>query len=141
MILQEKTKESVTKPADIFNIVSSLLKVEDEGEKLKEHLWSIGLDSRSRVVYVELVSLGTLDETLIHPREVFRNAIVKGASRVALAHNHPSGEVQPSEADIVVTERLVEAGKILGIALIDHVIVTEDQFHSLKATNQMGGDK
>ena len=78
------------------------------------------------------VSVGTLNASLVHPREVFKKAILNNSSHVVVAHNHPSGDSMPSEDDILTTRRLVEAGKILGIAVIDHLIVTQNNFTSLK---------
>ena len=75
--------------------------------------------------------MGTVNEAIIHPREVFRYAILKNVSSIIIAHNHPSGECQPSKEDIAVTERLVESGKLLGIAVLDHVIVG-DRYLSMK---------
>jgi DNA repair protein RadC len=82
-------------------------------------------------VHDEVISIGTLNANLIHPREVFKPAIENGAAAVILAHNHPSGVVKPSEADIEVTSQLVEVGKIVGIPLIDHVIIGKGKFTSV----------
>ena len=100
-----------------------LLDAENEHDQEKEHFWVIVLDTRLRVKYIELVSLGTLDASLVHPREVFRLACEKGASAIAIMHNHPSGELAQSRQDIEVTQRLIEAGRVLGINVIDHVII------------------
>ena len=97
----------------------------------KECLRALYLNSRHQIVYDEVVSLGTLDATLISPREVFLPALINGANGIILVHNHPSGEVTPSQADIDVTKQLIEAGKILGIALIDHVIVAHGKHASV----------
>ncbi len=79
----------------------------------------------------EVISIGTLTSNIIHPREVFRPALEYGCTAVILAHNHPSGISLPSEADITVTKQLVEAGKILGVSLLDHVIITPHKFDSI----------
>lgn len=97
----------------------------------KEHLRGLYLDAHYQVVHDETLSIGTIDANLIHPREVFRPAIAHAAAAVVLVHNHPSGVVTPSEADRLVTLQIVEAGRILGIDLIDHVIVTEEAFVSV----------
>ncbi|MBI2459779.1 MAG: JAB domain-containing protein, partial [Parcubacteria group bacterium] len=80
----------------------------------------------------EVISVGTLNANLVHPREVFEPAIYQTAAQILIAHNHPSGDIKPSDDDLAVTKRLLEAGKILGIEIIDHVIVSENSFLSLK---------
>jgi len=89
----------------------------------KEHFWSIGLDTKMVVKYVEVVTIGTLDASLVHPREVYRFAIMQGVSSLIIAHNHPSGNIQPSVQDRAVTQALANAGKILGVHLHDHLII------------------
>ncbi|MDP4000799.1 MAG: DNA repair protein RadC [bacterium] len=101
------------------------------GKEKKEHFTIICLDIRNNLL-VDEVSIGTLSASLVHPREVFKKAILNNASHVVIAHNHPSGNPIPSKEDILTTKRLVEAGKILGIAVIDHIIVTQNAFVSLK---------
>ena len=90
----------------------------------KEQLYAIFLNTRRRVIAHELVSLGTLDATVCHPREVFRSAIVSSAHSVVIIHNHPSGDTTPSEADIKLTRELIRAGHLLKIELIDSIIVS-----------------
>lgn len=103
----------------------------------KEHYILISLDVRSRLLGVDIVSVGILDAALVHPRETFSVAMRRHAAKVIVCHNHPSGDVQPSDDDIVVTKRLVTAGKILGIAVIDHVIVSQDGFYSMQVEGRM----
>jgi DNA repair protein RadC len=97
----------------------------------KEHLRGLYLDAHYQLIHDEVVSIGTLTSNIIHPREVFRPALEYSASAVILAHNHPSGIAKPSDADIVITRQIVEAGKILGISLLDHVIITKNKFESV----------
>lgn len=97
----------------------------------KEHLRGIYLDSHYKVIHDEIISIGTIDANIIHPREVFRPALEYAAAAVVLVHNHPSGNLEPSEADIAITHQLLEAGKLLGIDLIDHVIVSSKGFQSI----------
>jgi DNA repair protein RadC len=97
----------------------------------KEHLRGLYLDTHYQVIHDEVLSIGTLDANLIHPREVFRPALAHAAAAVVLVHNHPSGIVTPSEADRVVTLQIAEAGRVLGIDLIDHVVVTDEAFVSI----------
>lgn len=97
----------------------------------KEYLRGLFLNSHNRVIRNEVISIGTIDSSIIHPREVFRPGIESGAAAVILVHNHPSGEVTPSAEDVKVTDQLVQAGKILGIRVLDHVIITKDAFASV----------
>jgi len=105
--------------------------VRDMHELPKEYLRGIYVNGHHRVVHDEVLSMGTLDANIIHPREVFKPALEYGAAAVILVHNHPSGMVMPSSADIEITKQLVSAGKIMGIALIDHVIVGKGKYASV----------
>ena len=89
------------------------------------------LDSRNKLI-VDDVSVGTLNASLVYPREVFKNAIQANAAQVIVGHNHPSGDAEPSEEDLLLTKKLVESGKILGIEVADHIIVAKDKFLSFK---------
>lgn len=97
----------------------------------KEQLRGLYLDAHYQIVYDETISIGTVDANLVHPREVFRPALAHAAVAVVLVHNHPSGVATPSEADCAITAQVAEAGKLLGIDLIDHVIITHDDFTSI----------
>ncbi|HVU06747.1 MAG TPA: DNA repair protein RadC [Candidatus Paceibacterota bacterium] len=110
--------------------------VRDMHELPKEYLRGIYLNNHHRIVHDEVLSMGTLDANIIHPREVFKPAFEYGASAVILVHNHPSGVTTPSGSDIEITRQLVEAGKIMGIALVDHVIVSKGKYTSVPAIYQ-----
>ncbi|MES2314786.1 MAG: DNA repair protein RadC [Patescibacteria group bacterium] len=99
----------------------------------KEQMRGLYLNSHSRIIRDEVISVGTVGSNFAHPREVFRPALESSAVAVILAHNHPSGEATPSPEDIEITKRLIQAGKLMGIRLIDHVIITKDGFTSVKA--------
>lgn len=105
--------------------------VKDMRQLSKEHLRGIYLNSHYKVVHDEIISIGTVDTSIIHPREVFRPALEYATVAVILVHNHPSGTTTPSDADITITKQLVEAGKLIGIDLVDHVIVTKHSFASI----------
>lgn len=107
--------------------------VRDMHELPKEHLRGLYLDAHYRLVHDEVISIGSLTANIIHPREVFRPALERGASAVILVHNHPSGDPHPSVPDIEVTRQVVEAGKIMGVALLDHVVVAKGKFMSVPA--------
>ncbi len=99
----------------------------------KEQLRGLYLDTHNRVIHQEVISIGTINSNIVHPREVFRPALEYGAASVVLAHNHPSGVPTPSLSDIEVTKQLVEAGRIIGINLLDHIVITKDGFMSVQA--------
>lgn len=101
------------------------------GMKQKEHFVILCFDTRNNLI-VDDVSVGTLNASLVHPREVFKKAILNNSSHVVIAHNHPSGDPSPSREDIETTRRLVESGKILGIAVVDHLIVSQRSYVSLR---------
>ena len=105
--------------------------VKDMHNLSKEHIRGIYLNAHYQVIHDEIISIGTVDANIIHPREVFKPAIEHSAVALILVHNHPSGITTPSEADISVTRQLADTGKMLGIDLIDHVIVTRDEFTSI----------
>lgn len=99
----------------------------------KEHLRGLYVNTHHRLIHDEVISIGTINSNLIHPREVFKPAIEYGAVAVILAHNHPSGVVTASAADIEITKRVIEAGRIIGIPLVDHIIIGKNKFASIEA--------
>ncbi|MCJ7793283.1 MAG: DNA repair protein RadC [Candidatus Marinimicrobia bacterium] len=122
--LPYKSKE-LTDPKKVYQLVKSRLK-----DYHKEHFYVIALNARSWSL--SEVSKGTLNANLVHPREVFGEAIKSNAASVILVHNHPSGDPEPSEDDLEITKKLVESGKILGIEVMDHIIVTRNNCFSFK---------
>jgi DNA repair protein RadC len=106
--------------------------------KKKEHLVAFFVNARNQLLSKEVISIGTLTASLAHPREIFAPAIGTAAAGIILAHNHPSGDPSPSDEDIRLTQRIVQAGRILGIELIDHLIVAEKGCYSFKNEGRMG---
>lgn len=100
--------------------------------KMKEVFLVLSLDTRNHLIKTSEVSVGSLDSSIVHPREVFREAISASASAVIFVHNHPSGDPQPSEDDIKLTKRLYETGEVIGISVLDHVVMGDNRFISLK---------
>ena len=100
-------------------------------DKKQEHFVCLTLDGANHLIAQRVVTIGTLTASLVHPREVFADAITDRAASIIVAHNHPSGSLEISQADRDVTDRLIEAGKLLGITLIDHIVVTKDSFQSI----------
>ena len=125
---QSKQKGKPIKSAkDVYDYCSPKLSGAD-----KEQFMILHLDTRNRVIKDEIVSVGTLNSSLIHPREVFKSAIKEGANSVILVHNHPSGEAEPSQEDIKITDILFKSGDLLSIKVLDHVIIGNQGYYSFK---------
>ncbi len=138
MELKVRTKKAITNPEQIAKIFCAIQKAENEIDRMKEKFWIVGLDTRKCIVYIELVALGTLNACIVQAREVYRFAIMRAVSDIIAVHSHPSGDPEPSQDDIAITKRLYDAGKILGIDLVDHVIVTHGlEFISFKALGRI----
>ena len=120
-------REVVKTPEDVVAQVRSRLK-----SKKKEYFLALLLDTRNQLIRVAEISVGSLDSSIVHPREVFKEAISASAASVIFAHNHPSGDPEASEDDISLTKRLAEAGEIMGIDVLDHVIIGDRKYLSLK---------
>ncbi len=120
-------KETVKTPEDVVALVRSRLR-----SKKKEYFLALLLDTRNQLIRVAEISVGSLDSSIVHPREVFKEAVSASAASVLFAHNHPSGDPEASEDDINLTKRLVEAGEIMGIDVLDHVIIGDHGYLSLK---------
>jgi len=119
---------AITRPEDVYALLHHQLRDEKQ-----EHVILLLLNTKNRVIQQSTLTKGTLDASLLHPREVFREAIRHSASSIILAHNHPSGDPTPSSEDIQMTNRLHQAGQLLGIDLLDHVILGDGRWVSLKA--------
>ena len=117
-MLKDKKSSILLSPKDVWE------RMEDIRGSKKEHFVVFYLDSKNQEIQREIISVGTLNESLVHPREVFEGAIKNNAASIILAHNHPSGDLEPSEADIEITKKLIYAGKILDIKIISHIIVS-----------------
>ncbi|GAI44954.1 unnamed protein product, partial [marine sediment metagenome] len=120
-------KPLVKTPDEVVSLVRGRLK----GKK-KEYFLALLLDTRNQLIKVSEISVGSLDTSIVHPREVFKEAISASAASVIFAHNHPSGDPEASEDDIKLTKRLAEAGEIIGIDVLDHIIITDKNYLSLK---------
>ena len=99
-------------------------------DKLQEYFYCVYLDTKNHIIKDKLLFIGTINESLIHPREIFKEAYLLSASGIICIHNHPSGNVNPSNNDIIMTKQLVEVGKILGIKVLDHIIIGKDNYYS-----------
>ena len=120
-------KPVVKTPDDVMSLVRGRLR-----DQKKEHFLALLLDTRNRLIKVSEISVGSLDTSIVHPREVFKEAISASAASVIFVHNHPSGDTEASEDDIELTKRLTEAGEIVGIEVLDHIIIGGKNSRSLK---------
>jgi DNA repair protein RadC len=118
-------------PQDAVNLIGNIR------DRRQEHFLTITLNGSGGVIQKRTVFIGTLNKSLVHPREIFADAISDRASGIIIIHNHPSGELEPSREDIFVTEKLVEGGKILGIEILVHLIVTSKSFYSFKENGKI----
>ena len=130
-LFKEKTEKEIyiNSPEDIVKELAHIR------ENKKENFVALYLDARNKLIYKETISIGSLNANLVHPREVFEPAVRHLAAQIVLAHNHPSGDPEPSEDDLEITKRLTESGKILGIEVVDHIIITKTGFTSFKEKN------
>jgi len=128
-LLKDKKAQIFLGPKEVWE------ELKDLRDHKKEHFVIFYLDSRNQEIKREIISVGSLNANLVHPREVFEPAVRYLAAQVILAHNHPSGDSEPSENDLEITKRLVESGKILGIEVVDHIIVVKNGFLSFKEKN------
>lgn len=117
-----ETRPKIQSPEDVSKVVKPLI-----SDPNKEHFITLYLNTKNGVLKQEIISIGSLNANIVHPREVFRTACMISASHIIVAHNHPSGDPTPSIEDIELTKMLVEAGKLLGINVIDHVIIGHDR--------------
>lgn len=129
-ILYQKRK--VTSPRDAYDLIKGFL-----DDKDREHFIAVYLDVKNQPVAIHTVSIGSLNASIVHPREVFKAGLQCNAGSIILGHNHPSGIANPSIEDERITERLVEAGKILGISITDHIIVGDDSYYSFREMDRI----
>jgi DNA repair protein RadC len=133
--LYEIDNKKITRPEDAQKIISAVL---DLGNAAEERFGIITLTTKNDVAGIHVVHIGLVDSTFSHPREMFKNALLNNAVKIVCFHNHPSGDPTPSEQDIRATTRIVEASKILGIEVLDHLIIGENnRYVSMKEQGMM----
>jgi len=125
--LNKERSVVVKSPKDIFPILKEKI-----NNFNKEHFIVTSLDSRNKIISMDIISIGTLNTSLIHPRETFEIAIKNHAAGIIICHNHPSGELKPSEDDLIVTNNLIRSGQLLGIEIADHLIITKKSYFSFR---------
>jgi len=128
LMVQEKAQsysvDRITSANDVFHALA------EYSSKNQEHFMLITLDGASKVIEKRVIFIGTLNQSLVHPREIFRPAILDNSAGIIIAHNHPSGTLEASRADIQITDRLKDVSKLMGIELLDHVIISKNGYYS-----------
>ena len=122
MVVLQNSTIQIGESADVAKVFQDLLELEDTIDKDKEHFYVMHMNARQQITLVELVAIGILNHAAVHSRETFRRAVREGSYSIVVAHNDPSGDVTPSEADIQTTRKLHDTGEILNIPLLDHII-------------------
>ena len=136
--LTDEQKIRIANSDQLYEIMQKVLMRENYLGRQKEHFWTVSLNTANKIVNVELSALGSLSEVALKPRDVFRLALIKGASKVILVHNHPSGKLEPSKEDLDITDRLIQVGKIIELDIMDHFIISEDDYVALAGTKHWG---
>ena len=121
------SKFKINSPEDVYRRLYPAMR-----ESKKEHFVELCLDTKNQIIREDTISIGSLNANVVHPREVFRTALIESAAHIIVAHNHPSGDPTPSREDIDITKKLVETGKIMGIDVLDHVIIGDCRHFSMK---------
>lgn len=127
-------QKRIKSPYDAYKAITEIAKVQEEAQEV---FGILILNNKNKIVAAHEISRGTLNASMVHPREVFKPAVLHNAAAIICFHNHPSGDPEPSRDDIETTKRLVEAGKIMGIEILDHTIVSDDGYVSLKERGVM----
>lgn len=127
LAVPDVSQQVIRSPQDAFNLLES-----DFRHLNKEHFTCLFLNTKNRLIFKEIISIGSLNAAIVHPREVFRAAIKRCSASLICAHNHPSGDTTPSLEDVNLTKRLIQAGEIIGIEVLDHLIIGGNRFYSLK---------
>lgn len=126
--LTTSQKIKVATPEDIYLIMRQILLRENKLSQQKEHFWIVGLSQSNVIMYIELVSLGSINATVVNPMEVYNLAVLKKSVQIITVHNHPSGNLKPSAEDKRIMQKLKKGGKLLGIELIDNLIISTEGY-------------
>ena len=134
VLVKEKARRyelprKIGSPEEAYNAITTITNVQEEAQEV---FGILILNTKNKIVAVHEVSRGTLNTCMVHPREVFKPAVLHNAAAIICFHNHPSGDTEPTQDDIEATKRLIEAGKIMGIEVLDHIVVGDDGYVSLK---------
>jgi DNA repair protein RadC len=123
----EEPKRKICSPKDVYTLIYPKMR-----EQKKERFVTLYLDTKNQILKQETISIGSLNASIVHPREVFKVALELSSASIIITHNHPSGDPSPSREDIMITEKLCEGGKLLGIDVLDHIIIGDGRYTSLK---------
>jgi len=124
---KDEDKQKISSPEDVYRLIYPKMR-----EQKKELFIELCLDTKNRIIREEIISVGSLNANIVHPREVFKLALAESAAHIIVAHNHPSGDPAPSREDIEITKKLAQTGIIMGITLLDHVIIGDGRHFSMK---------
>lgn len=130
--LSKLDKVRIANSDDVYDIMQKVLMRQNKLHRQKEYFWTIGLNSANDILYIELVTIGILNKTILDPVEIFSFAVSKKCKKIILVHNHPSGSLTPSIEDKSLTKHLNKGGKLLGIQVLDHLIISEESYVSFK---------
>jgi DNA repair protein RadC len=128
--LTEDQKVKIRRDSDLFPIMKEILLRESTIDLNKEHFWCVGLANNSKLLYIELVSLGTLSQSIVEPMDIFAWALQKQVAMLILVHNHPSGDLMPTSADLELTDQMIQVGRIVHIPVVDHFVISTEGYYS-----------
>ena len=139
VLVKEKVRRyelprKIESPEEAYEAIKTITNVQEEAQEV---FGIFILNTKHKIVAVHEISRGTLNNSMVHPREVFKPAVLHNAAAIICFHNHPSGDPNPSQDDVTINSRLVEAGKIMGIEILDHIIIGDDEYVSLKERGVM----
>jgi len=137
-LTEAQKKKAISSSDGVAPIMQQILKRENKLGRSQEHFWVVGLNNANKILFIELIALGRQNRVTANPPDVFRMAIYKLALKMILVHNHPSGELVPSQADVAITDRLLKSGELLNVDVIDHLIITDTKYMSFADTGIMG---
>lgn len=132
--LSNEEKIKILNGDDLYGIMQKILLRADKIDQDREHFWIVGLANNNRILFIELIGLGSVNTTIAEPMDVFSFALQKRAVKIVLVHNHPSGDLKPSAADLDNTDRLIQVGIIVNTEVYDHLIITERSYLSFRDT-------
>jgi DNA repair protein RadC len=128
--LSKAQKIQILNSSDIYKVMQQVLLRENKIRRNQEHFWAVGLDNDNKVLFIELIALGAVNRVNANPPDIFRMGIYKLAVKMILVHNHPSGNIAPSKADKDFTDKILKVGKLINIEVIDHLVISEDNYTS-----------
>jgi DNA repair protein RadC len=130
--LTEVQKVKIRSDRDLFPVMKEILLRESTIDLNKEHFWCVGLATNGKLLYIELVSLGTLSQSIVEPMDIFAWALHKQVAMLILVHNHPSGERMPTKEDLELTDQMIQVGRIVQIPVVDHLIISTEGYYSFE---------